>query len=349
MLKAYRLKQDLSLEEVAYMLDLSVEAYGAMETDAAEMSLKQLLKLCKFYEIKPEVFLKPEATESEEIKEKEAIAEPVADVKTDMVPEAAVEEPDDEDEFEADFPTRFDLDKSKRSVKAKQVIETLKKEGKEVTDEQAEKVLDFLYLLAPLALNITLREAKWEQKLQRHPNGFAVVGKKYPCGLCGQGRDADQMWYDRFGLKCIACQQALEKGIIPGEIVSDDTLFYSEYDLKHYFRLEGKALREWIKKGLLKPRIIPNADGKGKHYRVFLTGDHAGFLPPITMFRIGGLVEGEDVNGKKFIRGSEWYEYVDPFEYLKDYGIMAYMKYKELSQQEDNVEDNNKGEPKAEE
>ncbi len=83
-------------------------------------------------------------------------------------------------------------------------------------------------------------------------------------------------------------------------------------------------LREWIKKGLLKPRTIPGADGKGKHYQVFLTSDHEGFLPPITMFRIGGWIEDEE-DGKKFYRTSEWYEYVDPFEYLKGYGIMDYM------------------------
>jgi len=45
------------------------------------------------------------------------------------------------------------------------------------------------------------------------------------------------------------------------------------------------------------------------------------------MFRIGGAVEEEE-NGKKYIRSSEWYEYVDPFEYLKDYGIIAYMNIK---------------------
>lgn len=324
LLKAYRLEHELSPDEVAFMLELSVEAYSAMESDQAEVSLKQLLKLCRYYGIKPEVFLKAEDTRDK----KAAIHELLADPETFTVPEATIDEADDDDDLIKDFPPRFDLDKSKRSVKARQVIERFKKEGKEVTEAQAEKVLDFLYLLAPLALNITLREAKWEQKLQRHPNGFAVAGKRYPCRLCGHGNDEDQMWYDRFGLKCMACQHAVEQGTIPGKIVSDDTLYYSEFDLRHYFRLEGKALREWIKKGLLKPRIIPKADGKGKHYQVFLTSDHPGFLPPVTMFRIGGLVEDEDENGKKLIRGSEWYEYVDPFEYLKDYGIMKYMQYK---------------------
>lgn len=329
-LRYYRHKNGLKQEDVAFMLDISLIDYAALENGAKELPLQLLVKLCRFYKIKPEEFLTAEKMKVEE-KAAAPLQEPAA-LPADEEPEIAGEdspnEADDADEFDASFPSRFDLDKSKRSVKAKQVIETFKKEGKEVTEDQAEKVLDFLYLLAPTALNITLREARWEQKLQHHPNGFAVTGKKYPCRLCGQGREADQMWYDRFGLKCIACQQAVEQGVIPGEIVLDDTLYYKEFDLAHYFRLEGKALREWIKKGLLKPRIIPKIDGKGKHYQVFLTSDHAGFLPPVTMMRIGGLVEDEDEQGKKFINSSQWYEYVDPFEYLKDYGIMKYMQYK---------------------
>jgi len=46
------------------------------------------------------------------------------------------------------------------------------------------------------------------------------------------------------------------------------------------------------------------------------------------MMRIAGWVEDEE-DGKKFYRTSQWYEYVDPFEYLKDYGVINYMKYKD--------------------
>jgi transcriptional regulator with XRE-family HTH domain len=324
-LKVYRLKHDLSLEEAAFMLDIPVEAYAAIENDVAEISLKQLLKLCKYYGIKPDAFLNLEAAEDS----KAAIAEPWVESESETVEEATGNGKEEAaDDGETDYPSIYELDRSKRKVKAKEVIAALKKEGKEVTEEEAEKVLDFMYMLAPIAVSQAMREARWQQRLERSPKGFPVKSGKFPCRLCGHGGGDYPMWYDRFGLKCRACQNAVEKGVVPGEITGDDTLYYSEHDFGHYFRLNGNVLKEWIKKGLLKPRIISGADGKGKHYQVFLTSDHEGFLPPITMFRIGGLVEEEE-NGKKYIRGTKWYEHVEPFEYLKDYGIIKYMKLKE--------------------
>ena len=320
-LKAYRLKNELSQEDVAFMLDITVKEYNVIENDAAEISLKQLLKLCKYYGIKPDAFLNPDVIENN----KAIVVEPLANSETEVIQEPVISE---EDDGETGYPSIYELDRSKREVKAKEVIAALKKDGKEITEEEAEKVLDLMYTLAPIAVSQAMLEAKWQQRLGRKPTGFPVKSGKFPCRICGHGSGEYPMWYDQFGLKCRACQNAVEKGVVPGEITGDDTLYYSEHDFGHYFRLKGNALKEWIKKGLLKPRIISGADGKGKHYQVFLTSDHKGFLPPITMFRIGCLIEEEE-DGKKYIRGTEWYEHVEPFEYLKDYGIIKYMKLKE--------------------
>ncbi|WP_214072604.1 helix-turn-helix transcriptional regulator [Mucilaginibacter sp. dw_454] len=330
-LKAYRLQHDLSREDVALMLNIPVGLYEEMESDIAETSLKHLLTLCRYYDIKPDVWLNysPEAVETPPV-----ITEPVP-VNEESIPAGELVFEDEEEDD--DFPSLYNLDRSKRTINAKEVIETYKKQGTELSEEDAEKISDFMYQMAQISLKQAMRQVRRDNKLERYPKGYPLSGKSFTCWLCHHGGDG-RMWYDRFGLKCMPCQHAVEQGIVPGEITQDDTLFYSEFDLEHYFSLKGKALREWIKKGLLKPRTITRENGKSKHYQVFLMSEHEGFLPPIKMMRIGGLVEDEE-DGKKFYRSSQWYEHVDPFEYLKDYGIIKYMKYKETPQKEDEKKD----------
>lgn len=331
-MQAYRLQHDLSREDVALMLGIPVGLYEEMESDRAEIGLKHLLTLCRYYEIKPDAWL---SDPSEAVKNPPVVTESVAPADKEVIPTGELsfeDEPEDDD-----FPSMYDLDRSKRKVTAKQAVAILKKNGTEVTEEEAEKVLDFMYKMAPIAIRHAMRQLRRDEKLKKYPDGYPLSGKGYTCWLCHHGGDG-RMWYDRFGLKCMLCQKAIDQGIVPGEITQHDSLFYSEFDLGHYFGLKGKGLREWIKNGLLKPRTITLENGKSKHYQVFLMSDHEGFLPPVKMMRIGGWVEDEE-DGKKFYRTSQWYEYVDPFEYLKDYGIIKYMKYKETPQNENDKKD----------
>ncbi|MEO3404712.1 helix-turn-helix transcriptional regulator [Mucilaginibacter sp. CAU 1740] len=324
-LRYYRQQNDLDSEDVAFMLDIPVSNYADMENGISKLPLKIMIKLCRFYGIKPDDLKSKPEEESKTVIQEPAVA--LGDNKPDLVSEATTVN-DDEEGDEHDYPSKYDLDRSKRKISVKQAIAILKKHGTEINEEEADKVLDFIYKMAPIAIAQATREMKWQQKLEDHPNGFAIRGNKHACRLCGNGSNENERWYDRFGLKCMACQSAVNKGIVPGEVVSNHSLFYTEFNLDDYFGLKEKDLKDWIKKGLLKPRVIPRSDGKGKHYQVFLVNDHPGFLPPIAMMRIGGLVEYKE-NGKVFVRSSKWYEHVNPFEYLKDYTIMKYMKYKE--------------------
>jgi len=331
-LQSYRLKNGLEEADVAFLLGISVAEYCDMEAGAVQMPLKLIVKLCRYYEIKPDAWL----SEPQEVVETTPIIEEPVAIDEEIIPAGELTFEDEEE----DYPSIYDLDRSKRKVTTKQAVGILKKHGTDVTEEEAEKVLDFVYKMAPIAIKHAMRQLRRDNKLKLYPKGYPLSGKGYTCWLCHHGGDG-RMWYDRFGLKCMLCQQAVDQGIVPGEITQDDTLFYSEFDLGHYFSLKGKALREWIKKGLLKPKTITREDGKGKHYQVFLMSDHEGFLPPIKMMRIGGWIEDEE-DGKQFYRTSQWYEYVDPFEYLKGYGIMEYMKLKEPDTNNENIDDTNK-------
>lgn len=161
-----------------------------------------------------------------------------------------------------------------------------------------------------------------KKKLEENPKGFHLEGR-FSCIICGNGTPEGDNWYDEHGIKCLVCQKAIDEGEIPATVASDKESWYSRYDLESRFSLKGPTLRKWIKEGIIKPRII-SFYGKGSHYELFLIEDNKDFLPPkkMTESRRGH----EIVEGIKKEGFYPWYRFVDPFVYLKDYGIIKHMR-----------------------
>lgn len=223
----------------------------------------------------------------------------------------------------------YDVNEEDKSNKkhfkmAKKVIDEAN--GIDATEEQVHGVLHFMRRLAQMQVDHFLAEADWDAKLKEFPAGYHFKETGYCCRTCGHGASGENSWYDKFGLKCMACQKAVDAKIIPGELNRDKELFYSEAELSIYFNVSGKPLRDWIKKGIIKCRVIPGLTG-GTHYKVFLMRDNKGFLPPKEMLHIGGM-EKEVIDGKEWMVSHPWYHYVDPFVYLKKYRIMQYLQPK---------------------
>jgi transcriptional regulator with XRE-family HTH domain len=286
-LKAYRQQHDLSLEDVAFMLNIPLPDYADLENGAAELPLKLLVKLCRLYKINPDDLLrqgeretpKPNLEAPPKTKPTVALA----------LPKAASSEP--EEPTDTSDAWRFDWDKAPKKLTPKQAVAILKKHGTLVTEEEAEKVLEFMHTMSGLALDYYMEEAKWKEKLQEFPDGYVFDTTGHGCRICGHS--ATGGWYDRFGLKCALCQQAVNKGIIPGEITGDKSLYYTEYEIGKFFNLEGKMLMHWIRQGVIKARIITGENGKSKHLRMFLLEDNAGFLPPKEMLECHEYIEVE--------------------------------------------------------
>lgn len=125
--------------------------------------------------------------------------------------------------------------------------------GREVTDKEVEEVAQFMRSLAHIGLDQYLEESRREEKLQQFPDGYPFDKDGLSCGICGLPAPINKSWYDKYGLKCEECQQAVNNGIIPGEITAHKDLYYSDYDLESYFNLDGKAVNRWIKKGSAVP------------------------------------------------------------------------------------------------
>ncbi len=209
-------------------------------------------------------------------------------------------------------------------AKIKAILE--KANGRELSDEQVLETYEFVCKLAEIAVDQATKDAEWEAKLDKNPGGYAFELKGYTCRLCGDGGSDDGMWYDRFGLKCMHCQKAVESGLIPGKLTGDRESFYTDYDLEHFFNVGSKALTLWLRHGIIKARIIPRAGKPSvKHKRVFLMIDNVGFLPPKEMLRFSD-VAFEEVEGERYEHHLKWYQCCDPFEYLKDFRIMQYLR-----------------------
>lgn len=199
-----------------------------------------------------------------------------------------------------------------------------KKTGKEVSWHEAEEASNNLANLADLLFDLWLEDQKRLKRLKLEPKGFILDGRGYSCAICGRGTPEGENWYDKWGIKCLICQDALNKKKIPGFVAKNRDRWYSVYDLESRFNLKTKVRNKWVKEGLLKVRTIPGPSGRA-HYQLFLIKDNKGFLPPKKLTESKGVTEEKD--GKTWFRSEPWYKFCDPFEELKDYEIMSHMQY----------------------
>jgi len=213
----------------------------------------------------------------------------------------------------------------KKIQEMKDILE--KRGGKEVTWTEASDASTRLSGLMELLLKHAQEDWMREQKLKEYPKGFSLGGVGYSCFICGQGTSLNGNWYDKYGIKCMVCQDSINRKEIPASLSKDKESWYSKYDLEGSFNLKAPTLRGWIKRGIIKARTL-TYNGKGIHYQVFLIKDNKGFLPPKHMVK--NQFVSEEIDGKIWHHSEPWYKFVDPFEHLKDYGIMKYMSYTEV-------------------
>ncbi len=197
------------------------------------------------------------------------------------------------------------------------------KKGTEVTWGEASEAAHNLAGLAEIMFE-SWREDQWrKKKLKESPKGFILEGSGYSCFICGSHTSENENWYDKFGIKCMVCQKAIDKKIIPGSAAKNKESWYSKWDLESRFNINHHALRSFIKKGILKPRIVPGPSGK-PHAYLFFIKDNKDTLPPKELTESRSVVETKD--GKNWYHSEPWYRFEDPYILLKDYKIMNHLR-----------------------
>lgn len=97
-----------------------------------------------------------------------------------------------------------------------------------------------------------------ERRLETEPHGFLVDKGAYSCPLCGHW-SSDGVWYDKWGVKCLACQDALNKKIVPGYIFKDyrNERHITGSTLSHRYDIHTSTLRKLIRREKLRVREMP--------------------------------------------------------------------------------------------
>lgn len=200
------------------------------------------------------------------------------------------------------------------------------KTGKEVAWEEASEGAYNLVHLFEVLLEGHREEIRWKARLAKEPNGFALTGNGRNCAICGHSTTESTNWYDKWGIKCLTCQRAIDKRLIPGSIARSRDNRYSPYDLEDRFGIKPKVQHAWVKEGILKARIVPTETGH-VHFYIFLIKDNKDFLPPkkLTTSRL----VAEEKEGKTWHRSEPWYKFVNPYEHLKGYKIMDHLQFVE--------------------
>lgn len=204
---------------------------------------------------------------------------------------------------------------SEKSIKEFQEI-FKNKYGKELSYNEAAEAGEQLVSYFKLLQDCVIRDLQRKKKLAEFPNGYSFTdGGIYNCGICYTQVKDDQLWYDKWGVKCLACQDAVNKKIVPGKICHNSELWYATWEFDSCFKLKAPTVRKLTRQGVLKARTIP-----GNGFKVFIVKENADTLPP------KNLVESRVVQvGNNTFSSQRWYEYKNPEEALKDYKIWHYL------------------------
>jgi hypothetical protein len=125
--------------------------------------------------------------------------------------------------------------------------------------EAARNLVNFAELIYDMSKEELLRK----KRLEREPEGFQMEGEGRTCSLCKRAVYAElKLWYDKWGMKCMDCQNALNKKIIPGYVFNDqdNTHHITASTLLWKFKIRRSTIAKLIQQGKLKPRIIPGSD-----------------------------------------------------------------------------------------
>ena len=206
---------------------------------------------------------------------------------------------------------------SEKSIKEFQDI--FKKEyGKELNYDEAAEAGRNLVGLFDILLRGHAEELRLKEKLKDSPKGFSLMdGKTYNCGICHNYIKDEQLWYDKWGKKCLACQDAVNKKIIPGKICYNDKYWYATWEFDTYFKLKSPTVRKLVRQGVLKARIVPKTG-----FEIFLIKENVDVLPPKEVLKYVSIpMEGKE----NTFTMTPWYEVYDPQKVLGNFKIWPYL------------------------
>ncbi len=128
------------------------------------------------------------------------------------------------------------------------------------TRAEAEESASNLVQFVDLLIEMDMQQKALKNRLKDEPKGFSMAGEGRNCSLCGHGIYEGDGWYDKWGFKCLNCQDAVNKKKIPGSLCGDydHKKCITDSALSYRFDLHVQTIRKLIRRGDIKARQIPN-------------------------------------------------------------------------------------------
>src|SRR5438132_1385845 len=96
-----------------------------------------------------------------------------------------------------------------------------KEHGRNFTWEEATEAMWHTKRLAEISANELSEGWRWQELLKEHPKGFHLDVEGYSCQICDSPASGTNSWFDKYGLKCMTCQKAINDKVIPAAIAKD--------------------------------------------------------------------------------------------------------------------------------
>lgn len=143
----------------------------------------------------------------------------------------------------------------------KEFKELCEKEGiKYETEAEYKSAAQNLVGFVGTLVEIDMEERQRKHRLEKEPKGFTLEGYGRNCSLCGRGVYEGDGWYDKWGFKCMNCQDAVNKKKIPGSLCGDwkHEKCITDSALSYKAKLHTQTIRKLIRQGKIKAREIPH-------------------------------------------------------------------------------------------
>ena len=198
--------------------------------------------------------------------------------------------------------------KHPKEVNIQEIKNILEEDHKrEFTTEEVNQAVIGLQNLTGFAFQVAKEEYRRSKLLEDSPNGFHLDSGG-TCLICGTFVSKENTWFDKYSLKCMTCQKAIDNKIIPGSVAKNKESWYSKFELDNYFNFKNADIKKYIKQLILKDRII-KGEGNKVHFQLFLIKDNKELLPPKKLLKskiVKVLSDGEEYFTQKL-----WYEFIE--------------------------------------
>ena len=126
----------------------------------------------------------------------------------------------------------------------------------EYTNEEIKRLAQFMDVL----IEIDMKQKALYRRLDKEPKGFAMAGEGRNCSLCERHVYDTDGWFDKWGFKCLNCQDAINKRKIPGSLCRDYKHEKSIPDTTLAMKLNVNVhkIRKLIREGRITARPIPH-------------------------------------------------------------------------------------------